>query len=287
MADERKSSTWGALAIAGGFCALLWREHRRRLRAPAPEPEPKSRRLARNLALAGLTAATISLAERPLVEPLAQRVERRRWGLLPRLNLPRPLEGMLALLLMDYSLYWWHVLLHRLPPLWRLHTVHHTDLELDVSTTARFHFAEFIASVPWRAAQVVLIGVRPHLLALWQRATLAEVMFHHSNVRLPLPLERVLCRLVVTPRLHGIHHSIVPAETNANFSSGLTVWDYLHATLRLNVPQETITIGVAGYDDPARLTLPRLLILPLKPQPKLPPPQRAPSQLLAPRRLAP
>lgn len=287
MAGERKSSVWGGLAIVGAFGALLWLEHRRRLRPAPARPEPKSRRLARNLALAALTAATINLVERPLVEPLAQRVEKRRWGLLPQLSLPRPLEGLLALLLLDYSLYWWHVLLHRLPSLWRLHSVHHADLELDVSTSARFHFAEFVASVPWRAAQVLLIGVRPRLLALWQRATLVEVMFHHSNVRLPLPLERVLCRVIVTPRLHGIHHSVVPAETNSNFSSGLTVWDYLHRTLRLNVPQQAITIGVAGFDDPSALTLARLLLLPLQPQPDIPPPRRQPDQLLVPRRLAP
>lgn len=175
----------------------------------------------------------------------------------------------------------------RTPWLWRLHAVHLADLELDVSTALRFHFAEFAAFVPWRAAQVRLIGVGPRALAAWQRATLIEVMFHHAYVALPLALERRLSRLLVTPRLHGIHHSVVADETHDNFSSGLTAWDYLHQTVHLNVPQREISVGLPQYRDPRQLTLPRLLAQPLRPGPPAAVPIHRQTRLSSPRQLAP
>src|SRR5579859_3670499 len=114
---------------------------------------------------------------------------------------------------------------------------------MDASTALRFHFGEMIASVPWRAVQVVGIGVSPLALSVWQTATLVEIIFHHSNVELPRELERWLCLLIVTPRMHGIHHSTVPEETDSNWSSGLTLWDWLHGTLRLDIPQDAIIIS--------------------------------------------
>jgi sterol desaturase/sphingolipid hydroxylase (fatty acid hydroxylase superfamily) len=141
------------------------------------------------------------------------------------------------------------------------------DLDLDASTALRFHFGELAVSIPWRAAQIAAIGVGPNALALWQNALLVSILFHHSNVRLPIGAERVLSRILVTPRMHGIHHSIVPEETNSNWSSGLTVWDWLHGTLRLNVPQNAIVIGVAAYRRPEEVTLAKTLGLPFVPQP--------------------
>jgi sterol desaturase/sphingolipid hydroxylase (fatty acid hydroxylase superfamily) len=158
----------------------------------------------------------------------------------------------------------WHVLLHRVPFLWRAHLAHHIDRDLDVSTALRFHFAEFLASVPWRAAQIALIGVREQELVLWQRLTLVEVMFHHSNLRLPLALERALALLIVTPRLHGIHHSTRRAERDRNFSSGLTLWDRLHGSWLAGVPQDEITIGVPPYRKPSDVTLRKTLAVPFK-----------------------
>jgi sterol desaturase/sphingolipid hydroxylase (fatty acid hydroxylase superfamily) len=118
-------------------------------------------------------------------------------------------------------------------------------------------------STPWRAGQVLLVGASPLGLALWQTITTVEILFHHSNVRLPANIERWLCRLIVTPRMHGVHHSIVPEETGSNWSTIFTWPDSLHRTLRLNVPQREITIGVAGFQDPAELTLGKIIALPL------------------------
>jgi sterol desaturase/sphingolipid hydroxylase (fatty acid hydroxylase superfamily) len=247
------------LLVGGTLCALLWLERRRPLRRPV---EPKLRRNARNLVVAALSAAAVRLAEEPVTRPLAALVERRRWGLLKRLPLPAWLEVPLAVALLDYTLYLWHVLVHKVPFLWRFHQPHHVDLDLDASTALRFHFAEMVVSVPWRAAQVVVLGVTPLALSVWQTATLVELLFRHSNVELPVGVERWLCRLVVTPRMHGIHHSVVPEETGSNWSSGLALWDWLHGTLRLNVPQDAITIGVPAYRSPEEVTLPKVLAMP-------------------------
>jgi sterol desaturase/sphingolipid hydroxylase (fatty acid hydroxylase superfamily) len=191
-------------------------------------------------------------------------VEARRWGLLKRAPLPRWLETVAGLVLLDYTLYLWHVLVHRVPALWRFHAVHHVDLDLDASTAVRFHAGELLISVPWRAMQVCIIGVSPATLTLWQRLLLIEILFHHSNVRLPQRLERALSRLVVTPRLHGIHHANRELIRNVNWSSGLTVWDWLHGTLRDDIPQDEIVIGVEGFHDPRDVTLPRVLAMPFE-----------------------
>lgn len=283
MEPSRNINGLATALLAGGFAGLVWAEQRRRLRRRRTEPRP--RRMGRNLALAAVTGIALRLAERPLIGRLARQVERKRWGLTQRLPLPAPARGLLALLLMDYTLYWWHIMLHRLPVLWRCHLVHHADLELDASTAVRFHFGEFLLGIPYRAAQVLAIGVTPGQLALWQKLTLAEVIFHHANLRLPLALERRLSRWLVTPRLHGIHHSMVPEETDSNYSSGLTLWDRLHGTLRQNVPQRRIRIGVPAYRRP--LPLPALLALPFRNQPdsaRLPNGHRPRRRLLPPRR---
>lgn len=250
--------------VLGTFAALVWLERRRPLRRKV---ESKLVRDARNLAVAAAGGATLRLLEAPVADRLTRLVERRRWGLLKLAPLPRWLEVPLAVVLLDYTLYLWHVLTHRSPFLWRFHVVHHADLDLDTTTAIRFHFGELAISVAWRAAQIALLGVGPTSLAAWQTALFVSVLFHHSNVRLPAAAERRLVRFVVTPRMHGIHHSIVREETDSNWSSGLTVWDRLHGTLKLDVPQEEITIGVPAFREPEQVTIGRSLALPFEEQP--------------------
>jgi sterol desaturase/sphingolipid hydroxylase (fatty acid hydroxylase superfamily) len=257
---SRKVPTWvSAPLIMGAFGLLVWLERRRPLRRAV---EPKLTRESRNLAVAALGAVALQLTERPLIEKLTALIERRRWGLLKLVRLPSWLEVALAVVLMDYTLYLWHVLTHRLPFLWRLHVVHHVDLDLDTSTALRFHFAELLLSVPFRAAQVLALGVTPLSFSAWQTFLFLSIMFHHSNMRLPVELERKLNRLIVTPRMHGIHHSIVREETDSNWSSGLTAWDWLHGTLRLNAPQAEIIIGVPAYRQPDEVVLLKVLLMP-------------------------
>jgi sterol desaturase/sphingolipid hydroxylase (fatty acid hydroxylase superfamily) len=258
--SSRKLPGWlsGALVL-GAFGALVWLERRRPLRV---ERESKRNRAARNLAVAAAGAAALRLLEKPVAERLTALVERRRWGLLKVWRLPAWLEVAAACVLLDYTLYLWHVLVHRAPFLWRFHVVHHIDLDLDATTALRFHFAELALSVPWRAAQILLIGVSPRSLSVWQTLLMLSVLFHHSNVRLPVGAERRLNLLFVTPRMHGIHHSTVREETDSNWSSGLTVWDRLHGTLRLDVPQAEVDIGVPAYRDPREVGLAEILTMP-------------------------
>jgi sterol desaturase/sphingolipid hydroxylase (fatty acid hydroxylase superfamily) len=140
------------------------------------------------------------------------------------------------------------------------------DLDLDASTAVRFHAGELAIATGWRALQVTLIGVSPLSLSVWQTFVLLSVLFHHSNVRLPIQFEEKLVRIFVTPRMHGIHHSTIEEETNSNWSSGLTVWDWLHGTLRLNVPQDQITIGVPAYQNPDEVKLRQILEMPFAEQ---------------------
>lgn len=259
MNNHRILSWLSAPLIFGAFGVLVWLERRRPLRR---QVESKVTHAARNLAVAGISAAALQLAESPVAISLAALVERHNVGLLKLLRLPVWLETALAIVLLDYTLYVWHILTHKVSFLWRFHLVHHVDLDLDASTALRFHFGELAISVPWRAAQVIIIGVSPIAYLTWQTFVFLSIMFHHSNVKLPISLERWLNRLIVTPRMHGIHHSEVQQETNSNWSSGLTIWDWLHGTLRLNVPQDQVTIGVPAYREPAEVSLLQILALP-------------------------
>ena len=253
----------GFLGILGGFFLL---ERRRPLRT---ETESKTRRNGRNLAVAGVGALAIHFAESPVIYPLAKIVQRRRWGLLKLVKLPRITELIAAILLLDYTLYLQHVLHHRVPLLWRFHAVHHVDLDLDASTALRFHFGEIALSIPYRIAQVLLIGVDPQLLLGWQMFLLFSILFHHSNVRLPKSVEARLVRFIVTPRMHGIHHSNEPENQNSNWSGGFTLWDSLHRTLNLEIPQHEIDIGVKGFERPDQVTLPKILTQPFHSNPTL------------------
>ncbi len=241
------------------YLALLGAELRWPLRRAR---EPKVRRQVRNLAVAALGGVAAGGLERPLATWLARRVAERRQGLVQQLPLPEWGRDVLAVVLMDYTLFAWHVLTHEVPWLWRFHRVHHADLDLDASTAVRFHFAELALSVPWRLAQVRLLGVSPRAFEAWQQLLMPSILFHHSNVRLPQGLERVLSWAVMTPRLHGIHHSVVREESSSNWSSGLTLWDWLHGTLRRDVPQESIDIGIPQPHRPEALSLTRVLALP-------------------------
>jgi sterol desaturase/sphingolipid hydroxylase (fatty acid hydroxylase superfamily) len=228
--------------------------------------ESKLRRILRNLSTGGVSLALMSLVQAPLLQPVGAWIVRDRVGFLQLVQWPRWVETLVAIVLLDYTLWWWHWANHRIPFFWRFHLVHHVDRDLDVSTALRFHFGELALSVPVRAVQMIVIGVDRQTLWLWQTILFASILFHHSNVRLPARFERLLVRLVVTPRMHGIHHSDCLNETNTNWSSFLSWWDYLHGTILLNVPQAEITIGVPAYAAPSDATIGKILLLPFKRQ---------------------
>ena len=243
-------SKWLLPALTLGVAAAVLVAERRSPQRRRTQTEPA--RTVRNLVLGALSMAVVSTVEKPLVQHLAQRAAVRRQGLVQRIPGPAWLQDAVAFLAMDYTIYLWHVLTHKVPALWRLHLVHHVDLDMDASTALRFHAADMLVSVPWRAAQVALVGASPRALRLWQAFFFASVLFHHSNLRLPPNWDQRLARVLTTPGMHGIHHSTVRSETDSNWSSGLSLWDHLHSTFRSDVVLEEIEIGVPGYRDPRR-----------------------------------
>jgi sterol desaturase/sphingolipid hydroxylase (fatty acid hydroxylase superfamily) len=230
--------------------------------------QSKGRRFLINLGMAATAALVLRMSLYPLVIKISYVTENSGWGAIPRLGLPWPLQLMVSLLALDYTLYLWHRLLHKLPFLWRFHNVHHIDLDMDASTALRFHFGELILSAFYRSAQVILFGIDFWTLLLFETSVTAFALFHHSNLRLPQRLESRWNRLLVTPRMHGVHHSIVQNETDSNFGTILTLWDRLHRTLRLHIPQERITIGVPSYRDPQEQTFLKSLLIPFQRQRK-------------------
>lgn len=253
--------TAGVIVVVFGAMLILERRHPLRRSV-----ESKLRRVVRNLTTGATALAVATLLQAPLLVPVSRWVMTHRVGLLNVVAMPAALQVVVALILLDYTLWFWHFASHRVPFLWRFHLVHHVDRDMDASTALRFHFGEHALSVLYRSAQIVIIGATPLSVWIWQLILFASILFHHSNVELPLALERRLVRFIVTPRMHGIHHSDRLNETNSNWSSLLSCWDFLHRTIVLAVPQSEVTIGVPAYHDASDVTIGRILILPFRKQ---------------------
>lgn len=251
----------------GAFVALLLLERRRPLRRTRENP---NRRLVRNAALSALTGAAIQLVFLPAMTATARAVGRRRIGLLQQIPLPETARTALAVILLDYTYYWWHRSLHQIPLLWRFHIVHHADRDMDVSTAIRFHFGEWLLSTPFRLVQTLVVGASERGVAAFEISMVLAIFFHHSNLRLPFAAERRLARWIVTPRLHGIHHSVIQQENSSNFSTLSNLWDRLHGTLRPDVPQQRIEIGLPRYQNEQDVTLGKMLALPFRPDARIP-----------------
>ncbi len=236
--SPRARSALGLLGVAA-IVGLLVGEHHRPLRR---QTSPALRRNVRNAALGTMCAAVVSAIETPLTLAVAHVNQAKRRGLGHRV--PPPLRGVVAFLVMDYGFYLWHVATHRVPFLWRFHRVHHVDPDMDLSTAVRFHMVDMLVSLPWRLVQVRMSGITPNALDAWRRFFTLSIMFHHSNLALPGRWDERLSLVLTTPRMHGIHHSVVPAERDSNWSSGISWWDHLHGSFRATPPPRAITIGV-------------------------------------------
>lgn len=224
----------------------------------------KRNRWVNNLVLLSLNPISLRLVFSIFPVSLALLAEQRHWGLLNQIVLPDVVETMIGLLALDFTLYLQHVLFHAIPTLWRLHMVHHTDLDFDVTTGIRFHPLEIILSMGIKLMAVIALGPAPLAVLLFEVALNATSLFNHSNIYLPLKVDRVLRFFVVTPEMHRVHHSVVIQETNSNFGFNLPWWDRLFGTYR---PQPSkghvgMVIGLAQYRDLKHLNLWQLLILP-------------------------
>ena len=217
-----RSSLWlAAAAIAG----LLLAE---RLRPKRVRTQVEPQRTLTNLALGTMNLAVVGGIQRPLAVALSQRVVAHRQGLAQALGGPEWAKDVAAMLLLDWSMYHWHVATHRAAWLWRLHQVHHVDLDMDASTALRFHALDMAVSVPLRLAQIRLFGVSPRALAVWEGFFFASVLFHHADIA--VPGDAKLAWLLTTPGMHDIHHRAEAAALDSNFSAGLSLWDRLHGT---------------------------------------------------------
>jgi sterol desaturase/sphingolipid hydroxylase (fatty acid hydroxylase superfamily) len=224
------------------------------------------RRWPSNLGIVVLNTLLVRLAFPTAAVGVALLAESRGWGLFPALNAPPWLAVVAAVMLLDLAIYLQHVLFHAVPVLWRLHRMHHADLEFDVTTGARFHPIEILLSMAIKLGIVAALGAPAVAVLIFEVLLNATSMFNHGNVRLPQRLDRVLRWLVVTPDMHRVHHSVVPRETNSNFGFNLTWWDHLFGTYRAQ-PQaghQAMTIGIEQFRDPRDLRLDLMLLQPFR-----------------------
>jgi sterol desaturase/sphingolipid hydroxylase (fatty acid hydroxylase superfamily) len=197
---------------------------------------------------------------------LAFVAEARGFGLFNMIALPFWASVLAAVIILDLAIYLQHVLFHAVPALWRLHRMHHADLEFDVSTGVRFHPIEILLSALIKLGVVAGIGAPAIAVLIFEVLLNATTMFNHGNVRMPRALDHALRWIVVTPDMHRVHHSILPRETNSNFGFNLPWWDYLFGTYR---PQpaaghKAMTIGIEQFRDARELGLDRMLLQPFR-----------------------
>ena len=192
--------------------------------------------------------------------------EARGWGLFNNLDWPTWIEIVIAVIALDFVIYLQHVLFHAVPALWRLHRMHHADLEFDVTTGVRFHPVEILISMVIKFAAVAALGASAVAVLAFEVLLNATSMFNHGNVRLPRRLDAVLRWIVVTPEMHRVHHSVERRETDSNFGFNLPWWDRLLGTYRPDpaAGHEGMVIGIPAFRDPAELRLDRMLLQPLR-----------------------
>lgn len=225
----------------------------------------KSPRWASNLGLVAVNTVIVRVAIPITAVGLATIAEKGRWGLLHQAGMPLWVKIAFAVVALDLLIYLQHVMFHAVPALWRLHMVHHADLDFDVTTGLRFHTGEILLSSLVKLAGVVILGAPAVAVLLFEITLNATSMFNHGNVRLPIALDRILRCFLVTPDMHRVHHSVETRETNSNFGFNLPWWDYLLGTYRAQpvAGHLSMTIGVRGIRDQRQADrLPGMFLLP-------------------------
>jgi sterol desaturase/sphingolipid hydroxylase (fatty acid hydroxylase superfamily) len=227
---------------------------------------PRLIRWSNNLGVVVVDTLLVRLTFPVVAVGLAATAEAQGWGLFNIFDVPFWLAFILSVLALDLAIYLQHVMFHAVPALWRLHRMHHADLEFDVSTGLRFHPVEILLSMGIKLAVVAALGPPAVAVLVFEVLLNATAMFNHSNIRIPAAIDRVLRLVVVTPDMHRVHHSIIPHETNSNFGFNLPWWDRLLGTYRPQPREghETMTIGIEQFRDRRDLWLDRMLIQPLR-----------------------
>jgi len=260
--------------IVAAMLALLWI-----LESIIPQFVARKRRLshnAANLTLGAINAvATFGLAL--ALYAICESAEQHGFGLMRwiagplaqgQTALPVWLQWILVLIVFDFWMYVWHVINHKIPLLWRLHSVHHTDEELDASSALRFHTGEILLSSTARLAVAPLLGMSIEQLLVYEIILQPVILFHHSNVRVPSHIDRILRCVIVTPWMHWVHHSEYQPETDSNYASVLSIWDRVFRTFRLRQDPDRIQLGLKGYQPRQWRRLDGMLLSPFKMPPR-------------------
>jgi sterol desaturase/sphingolipid hydroxylase (fatty acid hydroxylase superfamily) len=229
----------------------------------------RTQRWPSNLGIVALDALLVRLLVPTAVVGVALYAAGQGYGLFNLLQLRLSVGFVLGFLLLDLVIWAQHVAFHHIPWLWRLHRMHHADLDVDVTTGLRFHPFEILISLAIKMAVVLAFGIPPVAVLAFEVVLNATSMFNHSNVRMPRSLDRIVRLVVVTPDMHRVHHSAERSETNSNFGFNLPWWDRLFGTYRVapQVGHERMTVGLPDFRDPAELRLDRLLTQPFRDAP--------------------
>lgn len=237
------------------------------LAAPQRRVEiPRLIRWSNNLGLVALDAVLVRFLFPVVAVGLAVIAQENGWGLLNQLSIPTWIVTILAVLALDFAIYLQHVLFHAVPALWRLHRVHHADLEFDVTTGVRFHPFEIVISMAIKLLLILALGPSAIAVLIFEILLNGTSLFNHSNVRLPFRLDAVLRLFIVTPDMHRVHHSILPSETNSNFGFNLPWWDWILGTYlaQPSAGHTGMTIGIEQFRTGRDLWLDRLLFQPFR-----------------------
>jgi sterol desaturase/sphingolipid hydroxylase (fatty acid hydroxylase superfamily) len=248
-------------AFLGVFVVMaVWEivDARRQLRVA------KGGRWIANLGLTFVSTLVVRVIFPPAAVGMALLASDRGWGLLNNLDLAPVVSIVTAVVVLDFIVYLQHVMFHAVPALWRLHMVHHADLDFDVTTGLRFHPLEIVLSMVIKLAAITVLGPPAIAVLVFETLLNATAMFNHGNVRLSLAVDRVLRCFVVTPDMHRVHHSVTISETNSNFGFNLPLWDRFLGTYRDQPANghEKMTIGLDRFQERRHQSLPWLLALP-------------------------
>ena len=227
---------------------------------------PRVIRWTNNLALVVVDTAILRLTFPILAVGLAVMAGERGWGLFNTLDVPVWVAFVVSMLLLDLAIYLQHVMFHAVPGLWRLHRMHHADLDFDATTGLRFHPVEILISMGIKLAVVAALGPPAAAVLLFEVILNATALFNHANIDLPKPVDRMLRLIVVTPDMHRVHHSVDPRETNSNYGFNLPWWDRLLGTYVAQPAKghEGMAIGIEQFRTPRDLWLDRMLVQPVR-----------------------
>ena len=232
----------------------------------------KAIRWVSNLGLVVLSSAVIALIPPLASMAMAHLAVEKGWGLFNYLDWPYPVAFLLSVVALDFIIYLQHVMFHAVPVLWRLHRVHHSDVDLDASSGIRFHVVEIVLSMVLKLAAIVTLGPPVLAVLVFEVILNGTALFNHANIKLPQKVDALLRLFIVTPDMHRVHHSVIRKETDSNFGFNLSLWDRLCGTYRAQPEKghEGMTIGIESFREERDQWLDRLLWQPLRKQTKSP-----------------